>query len=464
MLNTFVNCNYLLIRSLIVCFYFCMPSAYGQKLLVTYVSEEDEITINNGHLFSLGNHSPSESIVVKQIIIKNVGDKNLHIQEMKLDNPESHISGYFAPSYDIPSGNSQTINLYYYDLNKGFDTDRNNLLFQSNDVNNKQIKIPLIVNPDKGELLLSCNQSLKGQTISLGNVKIGTSKHIVLTMENIGLGFMRVGKVNNVVTNNRLNYSYSKGAIWGNKTAYNNIMSLEAITPGVINTSFSHDLYRGTRSNLDIKIVGKVVAPIMQVEYDSHVLNSKDDIRLPDNYMKEYIAEFKVKNTGDDEMLFTDVRLSDQINSGFFFMSPHGLLDILPGESKVLRLRIIPTRVGVIKDKIHFYSDGYMSNDLEIDISIDVKDPSTSVVSKPLENVTIYPNPCRDILNIKGMNGRDCKVKIYDEKGVLCLSKDIDHAIGRIEKLRLPDHISSSFFIVELENNQGLKRVKVLRK
>jgi hypothetical protein len=55
-------------------------------------------------------------------------------------------------------------------------------------------------------------------------------------------------------------------------------------------------------------------------------------------------------------------------------------------------------------------------------------------------------------------------VKIYDEKGVLCLSKDIDHAIGRIEKLRLPDHISSSFFIVELENNQGLKRVKVLRK
>lgn len=436
---------------------------YGQNLEIKFGELGEEQLITGNQVCNMGNHPPLESFVLRRLIITNIGDEDLHIVEMKLKNAENNITGYFEPSYDIESGKSQIISIYYVPQ-KSFDTEENTLQFKINDINNKNVEIPLIANPDKGELLLSCNQSLKGQTISLGNVKIGTSKHIVLSMENIGLGFMRVGEVNNVITNNRLNYSYNKGAIWGNKTAYNNIMSLEAITPGVINTSFSHDLYRGTRSNIDIKIVGKVVAPIMQVEYDSHVLNSKDDIRLPDNYMKEYIAEFKVKNTGDDEMLFTDVRLSDQINSGFFFMSPHGLLDILPGESKVLRLRIIPTRVGVIKDKIHFYSDGYMSNDLEIDISIDVKDPSTSVVSKPLENVTIYPNPCRDILNIKGMNGRDCKVKIYDEKGVLCLSKDIDHAIGRIEKLRLPDHISSSFFIVELENNQGLKRVKVLRK
>lgn len=434
----------------------------GQNLVILFGKDGKEKLIKGKDLCSMGNHSPFESFESYNLILRNSGSEKLHLSNIKFKKSNSNIQAYLPPSIDILAGESVSI-VVIYAVSKTFQTETNSITFETNDIQNPNIEIPIIVNPDKGNLSIKSNFPLKDQTITLGDVKLKNTKSINITLDNVGDGFMRVGAIKNIVTNNKVSFSFNKDEIFGPFTTTNSNVSFSGIKKGEINTTFSQDLYRGTKSKLTFTIKGKVIAPIMQIEYDSKIISENQTISFPNIMMKEFNTNFIIRNTGDDILSFTDVRLADQINSGIFFLGEHNSLRIEPGKTATLRLNFVPYKAGVVKDRIQFTSDGYKSEKLEIDVILNVIDPSTSTTLTDMNCVKLYPNPCSKVFNIEGLNGNNL-VKIFDANGAEHFTKRIKCSLGNMMKINVPNNIKTSFFIVEVTNNSEVRRFKVIKK
>ncbi len=96
--------------------------------------------------------------------------------------------------------------------------------------------------------------------------------------------------------------------------------------------------------------------------------------------------------------------------------------------------------------------------------SFQINSSSTSIFLENIEKLTIYPNPTKDIINIKFKNliVQDIKINIINSIGELVFSENLlNHIGGYNKKIDLKEN-SKGIYLLEIETGGGVIKKKLI--
>jgi hypothetical protein len=111
--------------------------------------------------------------------------------------------------------------------------------------------------------------------------------------------------------------------------------------------------------------------------------------------------------------------------------------------------------INLTEDASPTASDYFIGNDPAAD---NIQFSTLSTVSNELDAIKIYPNPVKNILNIKGLNNQLNKVSIYNVTGQIVLSQKTN--LSQINTSSL----SPGVYFLNLETQTASKTIKLVKK
>lgn len=113
-------------------------------------------------------------------------------------------------------------------------------------------------------------------------------------------------------------------------------------------------------------------------------------------------------------------------------------------------------------DNSTYYLDSIQSKPLKIGslyIGFLEHNYSLGIENMVISNVSIYPNPCGNILNINFENNDLKKIQIYDSLGKLIINKFVN---GKNERLDISD-LNKGICVMKIINNNKINTIKIIK-
>ncbi|ANQ47831.1 choice-of-anchor D domain-containing protein [Flammeovirga sp. MY04] len=344
--------------------------AQGKVGLYKVNSDLSETKINNDETIDFGNPGISSSILSHQVKVKNESSTEvLSISNITFD--KEGVFGFFPYEGDMEIQPNESGSFYiYYSASSNINVYKGSFSFSTSDASFPTVKINAIVNKDDGELkITSADYPVVDNQIDLGDVVIGSTKYFTLEMDNVGEGFMYVGKTEFENAGNSFASDYSEKKGFSSGTAYNNNFSFKATTKGKFETIIKHSLERGQTDIHKVKVIGNVLAPEVKISYDGNLLLDNNTINEdPVDYStKQFI--FNVVNNGNADLTINGVTLN-QSNANEYNMSYSGSFKtIKPKESLMYTLELIPSSIGQKDIEITFNTTDTDRPKIKVDFS-----------------------------------------------------------------------------------------------
>lgn len=347
------------------------------NLILKFGLPGDEVIVSPNDILSMGNHGSYSALLSYNLIIENKGSKSIDISNFQLTNPESNITVWALPVLSVAPDKSVTISIFY-ETNGNIESVGSGLTFETNEDGFENVKFDLIVNPDKGQMEFTSDLLVSEKTIDLGKVKLNSLKEFTIAMENKGIGFVKFGPAVVIQTSNELALSFDEEETFGPASRVNNDGDFKGIKKGEIKASFSHSTIHGTVDKHVFNVIGQVIAPESQIEFESGVFAHNSNLKLDLKLNELYIAEFKVRNIGDDVLSLHQIKLvGKEKNEIFVFEGNSGTVQ--PGEVHKAKLYITPRQLGDYKVQMSFITNDYQRSETLINLNLLVKGPAIVV-------------------------------------------------------------------------------------
>lgn len=351
-----------------------------QALIFKFGIPGEEVIVPPGDLLSMGNHGSYPSLISYNLILENKGTNSIDIHSAHLTKPESNINTWVPSPLSIAPGENVTLG-FLYQTNGTIESVSTGFIFQTNEVGFEKVNFNLIVNPDKGQMEFTSDLLVSEKTIDLGKIRINESKDFTVTMENKGKGFVKIGPASDIQTGNGLILSFGKEEIFGSGTRIYNNGGFKGIKRGEIKSSFSHAVIHGQVDKHTIQVIGQVIAPEAQIEYNSKVLAHDSSLDLNLKLNKAIDAEFIVRNIGDDVLRLHQVKIVGKEKNEIFVLEGNSG-KVQPGGIHNVKFRITPRQLGNCKVLLEFFTDDYQRDETLVQLNLLVAGPTIALKDK----------------------------------------------------------------------------------
>lgn len=411
----------------------------AQKLKMTFGDDDNNHKIvTNGQTCSLGNWGNTPKVLYFYVLLSNEDVSNiLEVSEINVEEPDSPLTLYVKEtSLKIDKDNKKGF-FVSYACSEDITPKTNKLTFKTNDPKNPSVELNFTVNPDKGQLLIrNNNKPIVNNTIDIGEVPIYEIRNINLEFINLGKGHMRLKKVSDITTQNKMTFSFSDDLVIGNNQYTGNTIRFSAIKKGEIKSSFIQKSENGIKDSHKIKIKGKIVAPVANLSFNSDEITNGSDILLPDNDFKDKEFKLSLRNSGDYKMNIS--RISVYASDEMSLISTHNNTTIDAGKETEIKLSFKPERLGEKSYKLLIETDGYKSTSIECYLKIKVLAPKLSILDESnklygfkesiIYNYEAEGESVTKILTLKNSGNKTLNIKSIikedDDKNLFSLKHD----------------------------------------
>ncbi|MBD0403055.1 choice-of-anchor D domain-containing protein [Flammeovirga sp. EKP202] len=345
-------------------------NAQGKLSLYKVNSDNTEDIFNDKDTINFGNPGVTSPILSQQIIVRNESStESLKINTITFD--DTGIFGYFPASGEMTINPNEAGSFYIYysaasniDLHKGF------LTFSSSDPQASSVTINTIVNKDDGELKVSSPEyPIVNHQIDLGDVLIGEIKRFTIEMENIGEGYMFVDKTEFDSETNKLISTYHTKQGFGKGTTYNNNLSFKAMKKGAFEATIKNKLERGQVDEHQIKVIGNVLSPDVEISYEGDLLQPENTItENPLPYATQQFR-FTVENKGNADLTINGVTLNQNDDREYHMPNSGIFTTIKPNASFTYTLELIPSSIGEKNVEVIFNTTDVEAQTIKVDFS-----------------------------------------------------------------------------------------------
>ncbi|GEM_PF-5659457 len=388
-----------------ILFTFVISYAMSQNLSMTFnMSGKPEKGVNNNQRVSIGNYGKSSSLKSFTLNIKNEHKtKDLSLKDLSYNSNGTDIGGFpiTTTSATIKPGKKYEFTIWYQPPGSISPNGWSILTFNTNDPDNPTIKVEFEVNPDRGDFnITSSTHSINSNTIDIGNVKLNSSKDIVLNYENLGKGYLGISKAILNSPNNKLIFTYNDEQLLSPLemiSGKNKKVTIEGLKRGNINSTIEYNLTNDSKKKYTINIIGKVIAPVTQLEYNGNIITDGAVLNMPVNNHSNHFENITIRNIGDDILGVYNTTEEGDTEDEFSVHHPSDR-NIAPGKTSNLRIDITPKKIGNKSVKFTVKTTGYNSRSISFTVK---KLIQASIITVIDESGNKYDtNPIIDMGNI----------------------------------------------------------------
>lgn len=385
-----------------ILFTFIISYTMAQSLSMTFnKSGKPEKGVNNNQRISIGNYGKSSSINVFNLNIKNSHKtKDLAITNLSYNNNGTDIGGVIInTSATIKPGKKYELTIWYQASGSISPNGWSVLTFNTNDPDNPSIKVEFEVNPDRGDFnITSSTHSINSNTIDIGNVKLNSSKDFVLNYENRGKGYLGVSKATLNSPDNKLIFTHNEEhLIYPSYRLTQKTVSVKGLKRGNINSTMEYSLTNDSKNKYTLNIIGKVIAPVAQLEYNGNIITDGAVLNMPTDDYTNHFENITIRNVGDDVLKIHSIKEEGDTKDEFYANDLNNN-HIDPGKSATLRIDINPNEIGNKSIKYTLQTTGYTSQSISFTVKKLIQAPIITVID---ESGNKYDkNPIIDMGNI----------------------------------------------------------------